>query len=62
MVKLSEIQVNEEQKTTPEQDFTEEVPIDYAFLMNKTYAFYILIIGSFKSKPLYFLIKPKNNI
>ena len=39
MVKLSEIQVNEEQKTTPEQDFTEEVPIDYEFLKKQNIFF-----------------------
>ena len=39
MVKLSEIQVNEEQETAPEQDFTEEVPIDYEFLKKQNIFF-----------------------
>ena len=39
MVKLSEIQVNEEQETVPEQDFTEEVPIDYEFLKKQNIFF-----------------------
>ena len=39
MVKLSEIQVNEEQETDPEQDFTEEVPIDHEFLKKQNIFF-----------------------
>ena len=39
MVKLSEIQVNEEQETAPEEDFTEEVPIDYEFLKKQNIFF-----------------------
>ena len=39
MVKLSEIQVNEEQETAPEQDFTEEVPIDHEFLKKQNIFF-----------------------
>ena len=39
MVKLSEIQVNEEQETAPEEDFTEEVPIDHEFLKKQNIFF-----------------------
>ena len=39
MVKLSEIQVNEEQETAPEQDFTEEVPINREFLKKQNIFF-----------------------
>ena len=39
MVKLSEIQVNEEPETAPEQDFTEEVPIDHEFLKKQNIFF-----------------------
>ncbi len=39
MVKLSDIQINEEQETAPQQDFTEEVPIDYEFLKKQNIFF-----------------------
>jgi len=39
MVKLSDIQINEEQETAPQQDFTEEVPIDYEFLKKQNVFF-----------------------
>lgn len=39
MVKLSEIQIDGEQETAPEQDFTEEVPIDYEFLKKQNIFF-----------------------
>jgi len=39
MVKLSEIQIDEEQETVPEQNFTEEVPIDYEFLKKQNIFF-----------------------
>jgi len=39
MVKLSEIQIDGEQETVPEQNFTEEVPIDYEFLKKQNIFF-----------------------
>ena len=42
MVKLSEIQVNEEQETAPEQDFTEEVPIEDLKKSNIVFHVYII--------------------
>ena len=39
MVKLSDIQINEEQETAPQPDLTTEVPIDYEFLKKQNIFF-----------------------